>query len=174
MIVTVAVLELDSRFALIDKINFPSFSPFCVLGIHHCLLLVTVHEELHVISIVSDSPLALMLSNFDSDIFNVAESESSHPINIHNNGRRKINFVFINERVLYKNARFKDNVLIWNRIAYFSKYSTSLNIYPLLISFSSSNINLPSGSTQTIRARNSPLASLYRCIPSLLKRDFSY
>lgn len=116
------------RFALIDKINFPSFSPFCVLGIHHCLLLVTVHEELHVISIVNDSPLALMLSNFDSDIFNVAESESSHPINIHNNERRKISFVFINERVLYKNARSKDNVLIWNRIAYFSKYSTSLNI----------------------------------------------
>lgn len=119
---------IDSRFALIDKINFPSFSPFCVLGIHHCLLLVTVHEELHVISIVNDSPLALMLSNFDSDIFNVAESESSHPINIHNNERRKISFVFINERVLYKNARSKDNVLIWNRIAYFSKYSTSLNI----------------------------------------------
>lgn len=71
MIVTVAVLELDSRFALIDKINFPSFSPFCVLGMHHCLLLVTVHEELQVISIVNDSPLALMLSNFDSDIFNV-------------------------------------------------------------------------------------------------------
>ena len=134
---------------------------FCVLGIHHCLLLVTVHEELHVISIVNDSPLALMLSNFDSDIFNVAESESSHPINIHNNGR-KISLVFINERILYKNARSKDNVLIWNRIAYFSKYSSSLNMYPLLISFSSSNINLPSGSTQTIRARNSPLASLYR------------
>ena len=40
----------------------------------------------------------------------------------------KLVFVFINERVLYKNARSKDNVLIWNRIAYFSKYSTSLNI----------------------------------------------
>ena len=75
-------------------------------------LLVTVHEELHVISIVNDSPLALMLSNFDSDIFNVAESESSHPINTHNNGRRKISLVFINERILYKNARSKDNVLI--------------------------------------------------------------
>ena len=61
------------QIALIDKINFPSFSPFCVLGMHHCLLLVTVHEELQVISIVNDSPLALMLSNFDSDICNVAE-----------------------------------------------------------------------------------------------------
>ena len=97
-----AVLEEDSKLALIVKINFPSFSPFCVLGMHHCLLLVTVHEELQVISIVNDSPLALMLSNFDSDIFNLAESESSHPINIHSNGRRKINLVFINKRVLYK------------------------------------------------------------------------
>lgn len=128
MIMTVAIPELDFRFVLIDKINFPLFSSFCVLGIHHCLLLVTAREELHVVSIANDSLLVLMLSSLDSDIFNVTESESSHPTNIYNNERREISFVFASERVLYKNARFKDNVLVRNRIACFSKYSISLSI----------------------------------------------
>ena len=57
-------------------------------------------------------------------------------------------------------------------MCYINKYSTSLNIYPLFFCASSSRISFPSGSTQIILAKNSPSASLYRCIPSFLKRAF--
>ena len=50
------------------KVSYdPQAEFFVYWGYTIVLLLVTVHEELHVISIVNDSPLALMLSNFDSD-----------------------------------------------------------------------------------------------------------
>lgn len=58
------------------------------------------------------APSGLTSSNVDWEISKVAESESEslQPINIHNNGSRRINLVFINERVFSINIGFKDNV----------------------------------------------------------------